>query len=83
MTDQQKEQIAILRSQGYGYKRIAQIMELSDNTVKSFCKRNNRGIAFISLWCLGAQRKGMVISMKRFFKNSDFKPDSEYPRWPM
>lgn len=41
MTDQQKEQIATLRSQGYGYKKIAQIMELSNNTVKSFCKRNN------------------------------------------
>ena len=41
MTNQQKDQITALRSQGYGYKKIAQIMELSDNTVKSFCKRNN------------------------------------------
>lgn len=41
MTNQQKEQIIALRTQGYGYKKIAQIMELSDNTVKSFCKRNN------------------------------------------
>ena len=43
MTDLQKEQIATLRSQGYGYKRIGQLMGLSVNTVKTYCKRNALG----------------------------------------
>lgn len=41
MNTQQKTQIASLRSQGYGYTRIAQALGLSKNTVKSYCKRNN------------------------------------------
>ncbi|MDD2979128.1 MAG: RNA polymerase subunit sigma-70 [Hespellia sp.] len=41
MTNQQKEQIVKLRNEGYGYIRIAQALEVSENTVKSFCRRNN------------------------------------------
>lgn len=41
MNTQQKTQIASLRSQDNGYNRIAQTLELSKNTVKSYCKRNN------------------------------------------
>lgn len=40
MTTQQKEQIALLRSQGESYARIADSMGLSENTVKSYCRRN-------------------------------------------
>lgn len=43
MTDEQRRQIAILREEGNGYKRIAQALGLSENTVKSFCKRKNMG----------------------------------------
>lgn len=43
MTDEQRRQIAILREEGNGYKRIAQALGLSENTVKSFCKRKNLG----------------------------------------
>ena len=39
MTDQEKTQIKELRSQGNGYKKIAQKLGLSENTVKSFCRR--------------------------------------------
>lgn len=43
MTDQQKNQISILRGQGYGYKKIGQLMGLSVNTVKTYCKRYDLG----------------------------------------
>ena len=40
MTDEQKEQIIVLRQRGMGYIRVAQALGLSENTVKSFCRRN-------------------------------------------
>jgi uncharacterized protein YjcR len=41
MTEEQKSQIKNLRIDGYGYIRIAQALGISENTVKSFCRRNN------------------------------------------
>lgn len=40
MTNEQKEQITALRHQGYGYSKIAQTLSISENTVKSYCRRN-------------------------------------------
>lgn len=40
MTDYQRSQIATLRGQGYGYKKIGQLTGLSVNTIKTYCKRN-------------------------------------------
>ena len=40
MTNTQKEQILKLRSEGLGYIRIARKMGISENTIKSFCRRN-------------------------------------------
>jgi len=40
MTEEQKKQIKDLRRKGEGYKKIAQIIGLSENTVKSFCRRS-------------------------------------------
>ena len=40
MTEEQKSGIMLLRRQGVGYKRIAAIMEISVETVKSYCRRN-------------------------------------------
>ena len=39
MTEEQKKQIVDLRGDGYGYVRIAQALGISENTVKSFCRR--------------------------------------------
>ena len=39
MTEEQKAAIQDLRSKGEGYKKIAQTLEVSENTVKSFCRR--------------------------------------------
>lgn len=45
MTALQKERIALLRSQGDSYARIADTLGISENTVKSYCRRNNIGVA--------------------------------------
>ncbi len=41
MTTLQKERIVHLRSQGESYARIANELRISENTVKSCCRRNN------------------------------------------
>ena len=43
MTDWQKNQIQTMRMQGLSYVRIGQALEISDNTVRSFCRRNRLG----------------------------------------
>lgn len=40
MTNEQKEQILEYKRHGFGYKKIGHLMGLSENTIKSFCKRN-------------------------------------------
>lgn len=40
MTDTQRNEIQRLRQAGLGYVKIAQILTLPANTVKSFCQRN-------------------------------------------
>ena len=40
MTDRQIEQVHILRKQGIGYGKVAQMLGVSENTVKSYCRRN-------------------------------------------
>lgn len=43
MTDQQKEQIRTMRLSGIGYVKIGETLGISDNTVRSFCRRNGLG----------------------------------------
>ena len=40
MTDQEKQRIAVMRSTGESYKEIAKTLNLSLNTVQTFCRRN-------------------------------------------
>ena len=40
MTEEQKTKIQQLRQRGMGYIRIAQALGISENTIKSFCRRN-------------------------------------------
>ena len=40
MTNEQRDRIAAMRRQDYGYIKIAQALGLSDNTVRSYCRRN-------------------------------------------
>lgn len=41
MNQMQKERVSELRSSGMGYKKIAELLGISINTVKSYCKRSN------------------------------------------
>lgn len=49
MTKEQKNQINRLRNEGFSYSKIAQRLCISENTVKSYCRRNNlNGVLGIS-----------------------------------
>lgn len=41
MTDNQKQQIKSLRLSGFGYKKVAQELRISVDTVKSYCRKHN------------------------------------------
>ena len=41
MTDAQKQSVQIMRRQGLGYKQIADVVGISVNTIKSFCRRGD------------------------------------------
>jgi DNA-directed RNA polymerase specialized sigma subunit, sigma24 homolog len=41
MTNIQKEQIQKMRQEGQSYSKIASTLEISENTIKSYCRRNN------------------------------------------
>ena len=43
MNDLQKEKIKAMRLQGIGYVKIGEALGISDNTVRSFCRRNSLG----------------------------------------
>ena len=43
MTDEQRQKIINLRASGIGYKNISKLLDLSENTVKSFCQRRKLG----------------------------------------
>ena len=43
MNEKQKKQISRMRHEGFGYSKIAQALGISENTVKSYCKRNRLG----------------------------------------
>jgi endogenous inhibitor of DNA gyrase (YacG/DUF329 family) len=43
MTDTQKEKIYKMRQIGMSYSKIASTIGISENTIKSYCRRNNLG----------------------------------------
>ncbi|CAI3674437.1 terminase gpP N-terminus-related DNA-binding protein [Clostridium neonatale] len=43
MTKNEKEKVKILREKGYSYSKIAIVLDISENTIKAFCRRNNLG----------------------------------------
>lgn len=44
MNTLQKENIKLMRGKGESYARIAAELKISENTVKSYCRRNNLGV---------------------------------------
>ena len=43
MNNQERHEIQRLRTHGYSYKKIAKALGVSENTIKSFCRRNSMG----------------------------------------
>jgi hypothetical protein len=43
MNDVQRERIRELRAEGYSYGRVSQVLGISENTIKTFCRRNSLG----------------------------------------
>ena len=43
MTNKQRETIQLLRKSGHSYQKIATMLDLSENTIKSYCQRNGLG----------------------------------------
>lgn len=43
MTDKEKNQIAVYREQGLSYTKISKKMDLSINSIKTYCKRHGLG----------------------------------------
>ncbi len=44
MTNEQKNKIHQMRQDGQSYKQIASTLNISENTIKSYCRRNNLSI---------------------------------------
>ncbi len=44
MTDEQRYVVASYREHGYGYKKISQLTGVSENTIKSFCRRSELSV---------------------------------------
>jgi len=43
MTKSQKDEIFNMRGKGYSYAKIATTLSVSENTIKSYCQRNDMG----------------------------------------
>ena len=43
MNSIEKERIEKMRLQGYSYSKISMVLAISENTIKSYCRRNNLG----------------------------------------
>ena len=48
MNDIQKQRIEYMRGKGNSYASIAAVLCIPENTVKSYCRRNNLGACYVS-----------------------------------
>ncbi len=80
MTDAQKEQIYELRQQGCGYSKIATLLSISKNTVKSFCQRNKLRTASQSAALL-CKQCGASIPINKKSKSRIFCSDKCRTAW--
>jgi endogenous inhibitor of DNA gyrase (YacG/DUF329 family) len=86
MTDTQKVLITDLRGKGYGYKKIAQMTGISENTVKSYCRRNSVPMTTVvdtpsadnEHFCLSC---GFPVTQKSGRKNKKFCSDRCRNKW--
>jgi endogenous inhibitor of DNA gyrase (YacG/DUF329 family) len=78
MTDEQKQQIIVLRRDGEGYGRIAAQLQISINTVKSFCRRHSLAARIDGAVC---EQCGKPIHQNPGRKRKRFCSDSCRNKW--
>lgn len=61
MTDFQKREIMKLRNNGIGYSRIASELGVSENTIKSFCRREKLKVETASSTVVLVKKKSGVV----------------------
>lgn len=71
MTNEQKNQIIRLRHDGFGYKAIAQALCITDDAVKSFCRRNNlsgaatKDVSLVPHFCVECGKEALQTPHRR------------------
>ena len=78
MTDEQKQQIIALRRDGAGYGRIAMQLQISINTVKSFCRRHSLVAKTVGAVC---EQCGKPITQNPGRKRKRFCSDACRNKW--
>ena len=87
MTDKEKKQVETYRKNGYGYKRISNLTNLSVNTIKSYCKRNKLMSSDISninntenqvFYC---EQCGKTVEQSKHRKHKRFCSDTCRNKW--
>ena len=83
MTNEQKLQIAAYRKAGMGYKQIAKELDLSANSVKSYCRRNglNNEALEQSLPESACENCGKSVKQKKGKKKKRFCSDKCRNQW--
>jgi len=78
MTNEQKEKIYEMRKEGMSYSKIVLTLRISENTVKSYCRRNNLGAVIknefetprqkntVCMHCGKALKLGMSRKLQKF-----------------
>lgn len=79
MTDQQKELIRTMRLSGIGYVKIGETLGISDNTVRSFCRRN--GLSDTAKNTVSCKQCGKLIKVIPKRKPRIFCSDSCRTAW--
>ncbi|MBQ9167689.1 MAG: helix-turn-helix domain-containing protein [Oscillospiraceae bacterium] len=78
MTDYERNKIVALQSEGYGYKKIAKELDLSVNTVKTFCRRRTAIKSDGKVRCLYC---GSVVEQTPHRKKKKYCSDSCRMAW--
>lgn len=82
---QQKEAIQKLRIEGQSYTKIASILGISENTVKSYCRRNNlAGVVLVSpdpVTVIYCRQCGSIVNQKPGKKQKRYCSDQCRMTW--
>jgi len=84
MTAPQKERIKQMRGKGESYASIAAALNISENTVKSYCRRNNLGAEYIAEQAMiddNCDNCGKPLEHKQSSKKKRFCSDSCRLAW--